>query len=104
MIFNRTTGKNQKLSDKSVLLLDGAPANRPRISSDIYSNRVFAINRGTVKLLRQIGAWDTIESLRFQPVKQMQVCFKYICIIFTTIILFLLGLGCMFGRNNNIQR
>lgn len=64
--------KNQKLADKKVLLLDGAPKFK-EYNKEKYSNRVFSINKGTVDLMKSIDAWETIKSIRFQPVKQMQV-------------------------------
>lgn len=66
--------KNPKLSEKKVLLLDGAPKFKG-YNADTYSNRVYAINQNTVELMKLIGAWDTIKSIRCQPVKQMQVNF-----------------------------
>lgn len=64
--------KNPKLSSKKVLLLDGAPKFKG-FKENVYSNRVYAINRNTVKLMKNIGAWETIKSIRCRPVKQMQV-------------------------------
>lgn len=61
------------LCEKRVLLLDGAPPNKG-YDEKVYGNRVFAINQNTVKLMEQIGAWETIKSIRCRPVKQMQVC------------------------------
>lgn len=65
-------GKSTKLQDKKVLLLDAAPTFKG-YDPDIYSNRVYALNKNTVNLLKKIGAWDTIKSIRCRPVKQMQV-------------------------------
>ena len=65
------TDNNSKLSDRSVLLLDGAPKFKG-YNESTYSNRVFAINHNTVDLMKAIGAWETITSIRCQPVKQMQ--------------------------------
>lgn len=64
------------LCEKRVLLLDGAPKQKA-YDEKIYSNRVFAINHNTVKLMQQIGAWDTIKSIRCRPVKQMQVLYLF---------------------------
>lgn len=58
-----------------MLLLDAAPKFKG-YSENAYSNRVYAINHNTVNLMKQIGAWDTIKSIRCQPVKQMQVNVK----------------------------
>lgn len=52
--------------------MDGAPKFK-EYNKEKYSNRVFSINKGTVDLMDSIGAWDTIKSIRCQPVKQMQV-------------------------------
>lgn len=69
--------KNARLCEKKVLLLDGAPKFKG-YSHDTYSNRVYSINHNTVKLMKDIGAWDTIKSIRVCPVKQMQVpLFEY---------------------------
>lgn len=70
--FISMSAKNPKLTDKSVLLLDGAPAFRG-YSPDTYSNRVYSLNRGTVELLERIGAWQTIVGIRHRPVQRMQV-------------------------------
>lgn len=64
--------KNRKLNEKKVLLLDAAPKFKG-YNANSYSNRVFAINHNTVNLMKAIGSWDTIKSIRCQPVKQMQV-------------------------------
>lgn len=60
------------LADKKILLLDGSPQFKG-YQKDGFSNRVFALSKGTVELLNSIGAWDTITSIRCKPVKQMQV-------------------------------
>lgn len=64
--------KNTKLSNKSVLLLEGAPKFKG-FSGNEYSNRVSALSKGTKTLMESIGAWEIIESVRHKPVKQMQV-------------------------------
>lgn len=71
--FNwKIAARNGMLCEKRVLLLDGGPK-LSGYDEKVYSNRVFAINQNTVKLMEQIGAWDTIKSIRCRPVKQMQV-------------------------------
>lgn len=55
-----------------MLVLDGAPKFKG-FNADKYSNRVYAINKGTVSLMESIGIWDKIVNTRCQPVKQMQV-------------------------------
>ncbi|XP_031617711.1 ubiquinone biosynthesis monooxygenase COQ6, mitochondrial [Contarinia nasturtii] len=64
--------KNPKLSEKKVLLLDASPSFKG-YNENVYSNRVYSINHNTVELMKYIGAWDTIKSIRIRPVKQMQV-------------------------------
>lgn len=64
--------KNETLSDKKVLLLESAPTFKDP-SKEKYSNRVSAINKQSVKLLDQVGAWEHIKSIRYKPVMQMQV-------------------------------
>lgn len=54
------------------MLLEGAPPFKA-LSREKYNNRVSAINKQSVNLLRNIGAWDHIESVRCKPVMQMQV-------------------------------
>lgn len=71
-VFVCSLAKNTKLSDRKVLVLDGAPKFKG-FNADKYSNRVYAINKGTVSLMESIGAWNTIVNTRCQPVKQMQV-------------------------------
>ena len=43
-----------------------------------YSNRVSALNPGSMKLLERIGAWDIISEQRFNPVYSMQVSTEHI--------------------------
>lgn len=64
--------KNKAMSEKKVLLLEGAPPFKG-FSGGQYGNRVSAINHGSIELFKQIGAWDKIASTRYKPVKQMQV-------------------------------
>ncbi|XP_055849080.1 ubiquinone biosynthesis monooxygenase COQ6, mitochondrial [Episyrphus balteatus] len=64
--------KNKVLSEKKVLLLEGAPPFKG-FAGGQYGNRVSAINNGSVELFKSIGAWDKISSTRYKPVKQMQV-------------------------------
>ncbi|XP_066249097.1 ubiquinone biosynthesis monooxygenase COQ6, mitochondrial-like [Euwallacea similis] len=67
-----TLGKNPKLSNKKILLLE-ASKSKPWNSPEEYSNRVVSINPGTQNLLNQIGAWNFIEKNRFATVKRLQV-------------------------------
>lgn len=64
--------KNLKLCDRQVLVLDGAPKFKG-FNADKYSNRVYAINKGTVSLMESMDVWDKVINTRCQPVKQMQV-------------------------------
>lgn len=54
-------------------MLEGASEYKPQSRSK-YSNRVSAINKQSVQLLKSINAWDFIESIRYKPVMEMQVC------------------------------
>lgn len=94
--------KNDKLKDKKILLLDGAPPFKG-YDKDGYSNRVFAINQNTVNLMKEIDVWDTIKSIRYQPVKQMQVNnvnlrFNH----FNQLFVVLIGLGWFFRCSDHI--
>jgi ubiquinone biosynthesis monooxygenase Coq6 len=53
-------------------MLEGAPKYKPE-SRDRYSNRVSAINKQSINLLKSINAWDFIESVRNKPIMEMQV-------------------------------
>lgn len=67
-------GKNKILGEKNILLLEGGPKFKG-FSGGEYANRVSALNNGTINLFKSIGAWDTIASARYKPVKQMHVRF-----------------------------
>lgn len=73
--------KNETLADKKILLLEGAPPFKGA-SKDKYSNRVSAINKRSVGLLKKLDAWSHIESVRCKPVMQMQVNFQPLLMIF----------------------
>jgi 2-polyprenyl-6-methoxyphenol hydroxylase-like FAD-dependent oxidoreductase len=64
--------KNETLGDKKILLLEGAPTFKPQ-SRATYSNRVSAINKQSIRLLKSIDAWEYIESTRIKSIMQMQV-------------------------------
>ncbi|KAG5670920.1 hypothetical protein PVAND_001149 [Polypedilum vanderplanki] len=64
--------KNETLSDKKILLLEGAPKFKAQ-TREAYSNRVSAINKQSIRLLKTIDAWDFIESIRVKPIMQMLV-------------------------------
>lgn len=103
-IFYRFKAKNTKLSDRQVLVLDGAPKFKG-FNADKYSNRVYAINKGTVSLMESIGVWDKVVGTRCQPVKQMQVRISQVYQFPTSIrsSCQLLGMGCLFRRNNHLE-
>ncbi|XP_039430572.1 ubiquinone biosynthesis monooxygenase COQ6, mitochondrial [Culex pipiens pallens] len=65
-------GKNPRLSDRRILLLEAAPGFK-QPSTATYSNRVSAISKGTHRLMKAIGAWPQIEATRVKPVLKMQV-------------------------------
>ena len=58
-----------------VLLLEGSPIFKGA-SRENYSNRVSAINKQSVNLLKSLDVWDYILSVRCQPVMQMQVFYN----------------------------
>lgn len=63
-------GKNKRLSNKKILLLEAGKAMGDTLSSK-FSNRVSALNPRTHQLLKEIGAWKHIS--RFAPVLKLQV-------------------------------
>ncbi|KAK3915313.1 Ubiquinone biosynthesis monooxygenase COQ6, mitochondrial [Frankliniella fusca] len=65
-------GSSKVLSEKKLLLLEGAPS-KPIILKDAYSNRVSAINNSSVQLFQDIKVWDDIKSHRVQDVRKMQI-------------------------------
>jgi len=51
------------LKNKKVCLLEAAPRPKhhlPNCTSELFSNRVSALNGATTKLLKSIGAWNDI--------------------------------------------
>ncbi|XP_065072879.1 ubiquinone biosynthesis monooxygenase COQ6, mitochondrial [Ochlerotatus camptorhynchus] len=65
-------GKNPRLADRRILLLEAAAGFKQPLT-ETYSNRVSAISKGTHRLMKAIGAWDHIEATRVKPVLKMQV-------------------------------
>lgn len=61
------------LAEKSILLLEGAPKFKGFAGDGEFSNRVSTLNSGTLRLLDQIGVWPKIQSVRANPVYDMQV-------------------------------
>ncbi|XP_055603260.1 ubiquinone biosynthesis monooxygenase COQ6, mitochondrial [Uranotaenia lowii] len=66
-------GKNSRLSDRKILLLEAAKSGFKPPASGFFSNRVSALSHGTQRLMQSIGAWQQIESVRAKPVLKMQV-------------------------------
>ncbi|XP_063700227.1 ubiquinone biosynthesis monooxygenase COQ6, mitochondrial [Culicoides brevitarsis] len=64
--------KSERLCDKSILLLEGAPVFK-RTNIEGYSNRVSALSPGTIDLMKAINAWDHISATRFKAVGHMQI-------------------------------
>lgn len=67
-----TLGKNTKLADRQILLLESSPTAQWTIT-DKFSNRVSALNQNTYNLLNNIGAWKHISAARSAPVHNMQI-------------------------------
>ncbi|XP_053957876.1 ubiquinone biosynthesis monooxygenase COQ6, mitochondrial [Anastrepha ludens] len=65
--------KNKVLSEKRILLLEGAPPFKGFNVEAQYGNRVSAINNNSVELFKSIDAWDYMQERRVKHVKQMQV-------------------------------
>ncbi|XP_044745342.1 ubiquinone biosynthesis monooxygenase COQ6, mitochondrial [Coccinella septempunctata] len=65
-------GKNSRLSDKSILLLEGSKKRDWKLP-ELYSNRVSSLNQATYNLLNEIGVWRHIQSSRYGTVKRMQI-------------------------------
>ncbi|XP_025833722.1 ubiquinone biosynthesis monooxygenase COQ6, mitochondrial [Agrilus planipennis] len=65
-------GKNTKLANKTILLLEGSKQFQWE-PKEQYSNRVVALNLNTKSLLSSIGAWNHIAAVRYGSVKSMQV-------------------------------
>lgn len=67
-----TLGKNKKLADKSILLLE-ARSKKNWTPSEKYSKRVSMLNPSTKKLFEEIGVWKHISDSRYAVVKKMQI-------------------------------
>lgn len=65
-------GKNNRLSDKRILLLEGSKKKEWKLPQH-YSNRVSSLNQATCNLLNDIGVWSHIQSTRYGIVKEMQI-------------------------------
>lgn len=66
------SGKNSKLSNKKILLLEASKQKKWE-HGEKYGNRVVSLNPGTQKLLYEIDVWKHIKSARFATVKRLQV-------------------------------
>ena len=69
------TANNRRLEAKKILLLEGGSKPKYELKEQ-YSNRVVALNKHTKVLLSSIGAWKHIESVRYAPVRKMQVNYE----------------------------
>lgn len=65
-------GQSKRLSDRRILVLEGAPKKDWHLSEE-FNNRVCALNRHTQQLFKKLGVWDRITNMRLQPVRRMQV-------------------------------
>lgn len=68
-------GKNTKLSNKRMLLLEASKEKKWKLPVN-YSNRVVSLNPGSQTLFSKIDVWKHIENARFATVKRLQV--KYV--------------------------
>lgn len=68
-------GANPRTANLKIALVEGQDLSKSQIdsSSSNYSNRCSSLTPGSVKFLREIGAWDHIASSRVQPYHSMQV-------------------------------
>jgi len=60
------------MQNRKVILLEASPKKHYE-QSPLYSNRVAALAPSSVKLLSDLGAWETIQDHRVSPVFQMRV-------------------------------
>ncbi|XP_064105628.1 LOW QUALITY PROTEIN: ubiquinone biosynthesis monooxygenase COQ6, mitochondrial-like [Macrobrachium nipponense] len=65
-------GQSSRLSDRKILLLEGAPKKDWHIPEE-FGNRVCALNRNTQDLFTKLGVWDAMTSMRVQAIRRMQV-------------------------------
>lgn len=65
-------GKNNHFKNKKILVLEGASKFK-RNNIEKYSNRVSALNRQSVDLLKFLNAWDFIKSCRCKSVNRMEI-------------------------------
>ncbi|XP_064602568.1 ubiquinone biosynthesis monooxygenase COQ6, mitochondrial-like [Liolophura sinensis] len=66
-------GNAPALKGKKIVLLEGAAEKESFTLTEKYSNRVCALSPATVDLLTDLGSWQEICNMRYQPVKRMQV-------------------------------
>jgi len=55
-----------------ILLLESGPRKEIQLTEE-YSNRVSALSPSTVNFLDRLGAWNTIQRVRCQPIRHMKV-------------------------------
>ncbi len=65
-------GKCKALSDRSIVVLEEAPAKQFSHPTD-YCTRVSALNNSSKSLLESLGVWATVEDFRVKPVKGFHV-------------------------------
>lgn len=53
-------------------VLEASPAGVPR-EEDALENRVYALSPGTRAFLREVGAWEHLDSRRIAPVRRMEI-------------------------------
>lgn len=58
--------------DKKIIMLEGSPKRNIELSQG-YSNRVVALNPGSVNMLKNLDAWQTIQQNRYNQVLSMRV-------------------------------
>jgi len=59
-------------ANNKIVLLEASPKRNIEIGKD-YSNRVVALNNSSIRMLKHIGAWPTIEKNRYNAVRSMRV-------------------------------
>jgi len=59
-------------ADKKIIMLEGSPKKNIELSKG-YSNRVVALNSGSISMLKNLNAWQTIKQNRCNPVLRMRV-------------------------------
>lgn len=73
VIFVNFSGKDPKLGNKKILMLEGSAKRAFQVKPKRYSNRVVSLNSGTRNFFERIGVWQHIEAGRYSTVKKLQV-------------------------------